>query len=151
HHVTIGFQVPEALSQDAEKHFRRSLHDSFAGMIAYNFKPLISTRTGLFTADLGDEIRMDGKLGFADGRSANQAVDAVRTTLMLARGGLLMFEDQLNEGATTKTDSATSKLMDQLKLALNETTVKPDGSMVKVSLKAKVDGDLVKQVTAEVL
>ncbi len=150
HHVTLGFHIPEEMTREAEQSISRMARfDVFTAMLLYNFKPLASTRHGLFTADLGEEARLDGTLEFPNARTAEQAQDAIRVSLMLARGGLLMIEDQVRENSDPKAESTIGKLMDPLRLALNEAAIKTDGSTVKVSVKATLDDKLVKAVVAE--
>jgi hypothetical protein len=150
HHVTAGFHIREELTREAEMSFRQvTRFDPFTASMFYNFKPLVSTRHGLITADLGDELRLEGKLDFPTARLAEQSQDAVRVSLLMARGSLLMLEDQLSDQGNTKDESSLNKLLQPLYRALTEAPIKQDGSSVKVSVKATIDDKLVKAVVAE--
>jgi hypothetical protein len=147
HHLTIGLTLPEKAREEGERDLKRVARfgPSLAGLILYNFKPLLYAKSGVLTADLGDEIRVDGAINFPDGRNAAAGADSVKLALALLKGGVLMIEDQIQAtGGDGKLNESVVKVMDQLRTSLNEATVKTDGTTVKASVKTTVDAAAVK-------
>src|SRR4029077_6659506 len=136
-----GLALPEELRNESERDLRRAIrHEPPLAMLLYNFKPLLSSRVGVLTVDLGEETRVDGAITFVDARSAELGIDGVKGALLLLKGGLLMLEDQAREAiGELKPDSPLLKLSGDLRTALNEATIKSDGASLKVNLKARTD------------
>jgi hypothetical protein len=152
HHVTLGITLPEEARQEGERDLRRMTRSgpTLGGMILYNFKPLLTAQSGVLTVDLGEEIRVDGAITFPDGRNSEAGADGVKLALAMLKGGLLMFEDQIQAvGGEGKLSESVQKVMNQFRTALNKATVKADGTTVKAAVRAKLDTAAVKVVIEE--
>ncbi len=114
------------------------------------FTPVLSARRGLLTADLGEESRFDVSLTFLDARSARLGVDGMRVALLMARGMLNRFEEQLPDPlAPLKPGSALLAFTNRLRTGLGEATLKVEGSTIKGIGRAKTPPSAVKAVLAE--
>jgi hypothetical protein len=100
------------------------------------FKPLFKANYGTLAMDVGEELRADVKLTFADEKQAKAAVDPARTGLDLARAGVERGIDELGK---QKELAQFVGLLKQLHESLKAVKVEQDSKTLQASAHHKVD------------
>jgi hypothetical protein len=118
--------------------------------LVYGATPMIHLQRGVLTADLGEESRIDASFMFPDARKALRGHDAVKLGTEMLKGPILYLEDQVQAFlGDAKPDSALFKLTGELRAALNNATIKTEGTTVKLAVRAKTEAATVKAVVDE--
>jgi hypothetical protein len=153
HHLTLGLALSEEMAREMRWEMRRELdRNPLAEMSYFNLRPLLAFRQLTLTGDVGDDSRLDAAFYFPDARAAGKAQDAARFGLQLFKGGVTQIETQVAKlygGEEKLAGTKLAGLFDSYRTAINEASVKADGSAVKVGLKFKTDSDQIKTVMTE--
>jgi hypothetical protein len=154
HHLTVGVALTDRGRQDLRWDMRQSDENLSSLLSLAGLHPLLAAERALLTVDVGDESRLDAGLTFASPRAADKGRDAGRFALSLLKGGLNPVEDDLltPDGKGTKAGAEKGlALLDALRKSLDDAQGKVEGSTVKLGMRLKTEGGLVKAAVVEIL
>src|SRR5258708_2522042 len=103
-------------------------------------------------ADIGEESRLETLFTFPDARSATKAQDSARFFLQMMKGSVNYLESEIAKvlgGEDKLTGTKLAGLVDRLKEACADASIKVDDATLRVGVKAKTDADSVKAVMNE--
>jgi len=100
------------------------------------FAPLLKAQSAVFTADLGENLKAEGRLTFAGESPAKAGEKAVNAALDMARGGLVMGLQQMGK---QKDMVRVVSILEELQTGVRAAKVEVNGSVVEASATVKID------------
>lgn len=153
HHFTASINLPEEIAREMRWGMRQEMrHGFFAEMTYHNMKPMLALKKATIMADVGEESRLETLLTFPDARTATKAQDSARFFLQMVKGSVNYLESEIGKALGGEDRLAGTKLaglVDRLKDACADASIKVDDATLKVGVKAKTDADSVKAVMEE--
>jgi hypothetical protein len=100
------------------------------------FKPLLKAQSAVFIGDLGEDLKVEGKLTFAGESDAKAGEKAANAALDMARGGLVMGLQELGK---QKGMARIIALLEEVQTGVRAAKIELNGSSVEASATVKMD------------
>jgi prepilin-type processing-associated H-X9-DG protein len=153
HHFAAAVVPTEEMAREMRWGMRQEMRRGFFAEMTYqNMKPMLALKKAAIMADIGEDSRLETSFTFPDARSAERAQDSARFFLQMVRGSVNYFESEISKtlgGEDRLTGTKLAGMVDRLKAACADATVKVDETTLRVGVKVKTDADSVKAVMDE--